>query len=267
MQPSRNIDRLIEIMAALRDPETGCPWDVAQDFSTIAPYAIEEAHEVADAISRGDMDDLTDELGDLLLQVIFHAQMAKESGAFDFGDVVEAITTKMIRRHPHVFADVAADTPDAVKRNWEEIKQAEKAARGREPKTASRLDAVQASLPPLTRAVKLQKQAAKIGFDWPDSGAVIDKIREETDELADATAKGASRDELRSELGDLLFAVTNLCRHLDISPEQAMIEANAKFARRFAHVEQRYDALVSKNAASPDLDVMESWWQEAKADE
>ncbi|MGE0583898.1 MAG: nucleoside triphosphate pyrophosphohydrolase [Flavobacteriaceae bacterium] len=267
MRPSRDIERLIKIMAALRDPDTGCPWDIAQDFSTIAPYAIEEAHEVADAISRGDMDDLTDELGDLLLQVVFQAQMATERGAFDFGDVVEAITTKMIRRHPHVFADVEADSPDAVKRNWEEIKQAEKAARGRVLKTASRLDAVQASLPPLTRAVKLQKQAAKIGFDWPDSGSVIDKIREETDELAEATAAGASRDELRGELGDLLFAVTNLCRHLDISPEQAMIEANAKFTRRFSHVERRYEALLTEGGARPDLEEMEGWWRDAKAAE
>ncbi|MCB1475369.1 MAG: nucleoside triphosphate pyrophosphohydrolase [Rhodobiaceae bacterium] len=267
MQPSRDIQRLIEIMAALRDPQTGCPWVVAQDFSTIAPYAIEEAHEVADAISRGDMEDLTDELGDLLLQVVFHAQMATERGAFDFGDVVEAITTKMIRRHPHVFADVAADSPDAVKRNWEEIKQAEKAARGRAEKPVSRLDEVAASLPALTRSVKLQKQAAKIGFDWPSSKAVLDKIREETDELAEATQARASRDELRSELGDLLFAVTNLCRHLDISPEQAMIEANAKFSRRFATVERRYDQRMDDGDGAPDIDEMESWWQAAKADD
>ncbi|MGE0846912.1 MAG: nucleoside triphosphate pyrophosphohydrolase [Flavobacteriaceae bacterium] len=265
MNPSRDIDRLIEIMAALRTPVTGCPWDLQQDFASIAPYAIEEAHEVADAIARHDMDDLVDELGDLLLQVFFHAQMAREAEKFDFGDVVEAITAKMIRRHPHVFGDAGARDAGEVRKSWEEIKAAEKRERGKSgSRLDSRLDDVPASLPPLLRAVKLQKRASRIGFDWNDPRAVLDKIEEETGEIREAVESGGDRAELTAEIGDLLFAVCNLARHLDVSPEQAAIAANAKFERRFRAVEARYDAAGDP---APSLETMDGWWDEAKASE
>ncbi len=266
MKPSRDIHRLLEIMAALRTPETGCPWDLRQTFASIAPYTIEEAYEVAEAIGRGDMVDLADELGDLLLQVVFHAQMAQEQGAFAFGDVVFAITSKMIRRHPHVFAtpDGAMDE-SAVQRNWQAIKAAERAAKAKGDAAPARqwLDDVPAALPALTRAVKLQARAGEVGFDWNDPRAVLDKIREETDEIAQALSAGAPRDAVAGEIGDLLFAVTNLARHLGIDPEAAARQTNAKFIKRFGHIERSL-AAANRKLDEADLDEMEALWQHAK---
>ena len=272
MQPTREIATLLTIMAALRTPGSGCPWDLDQDFASIAPYTIEEAYEVADAIDRGDMDDLKDELGDLLLQVVFHARMAQEAGAFDFGDVCAAISAKMIRRHPHVFADRSAADRAEVKRTWEAIKADEKAERrgrgaGDEAALPSRLDDVPRALPALLQAVKLQRRAASVGFDWDDPGAVRDKIVEELDELTAALAdKGDSdraSEEIGEEIGDLLFAVANLARHLNVDPEQALRAGNAKFRRRFAHIERR-SAEAGTELSGTGLERMERWWQEAK---
>ena len=241
MQPSRDIGRLIEIMAALRDPATGCPWDVVQNFATIAPYTVEEAHEVADAIARGDLSDLRDELGDLLLQVVYHARMAEEIGAFAFPDVVEAITTKLIRRHPHVFGDEDARAAGAAKGFWEKAKAEEKRARaeglGGAPGKGL-LEDVAPGLPALQRAVKLQAKASTVGFDWNDPRAVLAKLREEIDEI-EAELAHAPVDSGRAadEVGDLLFAVANLARHLEIDPDQALRRTNAKFVRRFGAIE------------------------------
>ncbi|EJC79197.1 MazG family protein [Rhizobium leguminosarum bv. trifolii WSM2297] len=271
MEPSKDISRLIEIMAALRHPETGCPWDIEQNFETIKPYTIEEAYEVSDAIERGDMDDLCDELGDLLLQVVFHARMAEEAGEFSFGDVVNAITTKMIRRHPHVFARSAADTPDAVKIQWDEIKQAEK--RERIERRARRgitddfkggfLGSVQRSFPALTEALKLQERAAKVGFDWSAPEPILDKIEEEIDELRAALREG-DRAKVSDELGDLIFAVVNIGRHVKADPEQALRGTNTKFRRRFNHIEQVLDA-EGETLEAASLERMEEIWQAAKA--
>jgi ATP diphosphatase len=271
MTPSRDIARLIEIMAALRHPETGCPWDVEQDFRSIAPYTVEEAFEVADAIERGDPDDLREELGDLLLQVVYHARMAEEAGTFDFGAVVEAITTKMIRRHPHVFGDEIARSAGMAKGAWNRIKAEEKAlkaarraARGIAEAAPSLLDDVPAGMPGLVRAVKLQDKAGTVGFDWNDPKAVIAKIREELDEIEaeiDRTPRDAAATE--AELGDVLFAVANLARHLKLDPEAALRVTNEKFRRRFAHIE----AVLAARGSSPaqaSLDEMEAIWQEAK---
>jgi len=267
----RPIDRLLEIMSALRTPVTGCPWDLEQSFATIAPYTIEEAYEVADAIERGDLDDLKDELGDLLLQVVFHAQMATEADAFDFDDVAAAISDKMVRRHPHVFGDGQADAPDAVKAQWETIKAEEsreraerRAGKGLAADDERFLDAVPVALPALLAALKLQKKAARVGFDWPETVAVIDKIREELGEVeAELAGLPASRDRLEDEIGDLLFAVANLARHLKIEPEAALRRTNAKFRRRFGHIEDRLRASgQSLDAAS--LNEMEAHWQAAK---
>ncbi len=226
MTPSRDIGRLLEIMAALRTPKTGCPWDLEQNFATIAPYTLEEAYEVADAIARGDLADLKEELGDLLLQVVFHARMAEEQRAFDFGDVVQAITEKLIRRHPHVFGDERSRTPEAVKGLWERIKAEEKAARKNGAQRDGALAGVPVALPALTRALKLQEKASKVGFDWNDPRAVLRKIREEADEIEDAL-DGAAADnaEAAAEVGDLLFAAVNLARHLRADPE-ALIAAD-----------------------------------------
>jgi ATP diphosphatase len=268
MEPSRDIDRLIEIMAALRDPETGCPWDVAQDFRSIAPYTIEEAYEVADAIERGDLADLKDELGDLLLQVAFHARMAQERGAFAFGDVVEAITTKLVRRHPHVFGDARGASAEAVRASWETIKRAEKAERRAardEDEAAGVLSGVPVALPALTRAEKLSRKAASVGFDWPDPAQVIAKIREELAEVEDEL-QGGNRAALEGEVGDLLFAVANLARHLDVDAEKALRGTNAKFERRFRSIE----TALAAEGRTPDeagLDEMEALWGEAKATE
>ncbi|HVV91889.1 MAG TPA: nucleoside triphosphate pyrophosphohydrolase [Hyphomicrobiales bacterium] len=264
MTPSSDIARLIEIMAALRTPLTGCPWDLAQSFATIAPYTQEEAAEVADAIARGDLDELKDELGDLLLQVVFHARMAEEEGAFAFGDVVEAITAKMIRRHPHVFGDVEARTEDGVNALWDRIKAEEKAARGR-PEPAGALAGVPASLPPLGRALKLQKAAGKVGFDWNDPRAVLAKIREEADEV-EATLGGSDDDAREDEIGDLLFAVVNLARHLAVDPDIALRRANLKFERRFAAIEGAL-ARDGRTPADSTLAEMDALWDEAKAAE
>ncbi|MBT9287829.1 nucleoside triphosphate pyrophosphohydrolase [Prosthecodimorpha staleyi] len=272
MTPSRDIARLIEIMAALRHPETGCPWDVEQDFRSIAPFTVEEAFEVADAIERGDPDDLREELGDLLLQVVYHARMAEEVGTFDFGAVVEAITAKMIRRHPHVFGDETARSAGMAKGAWNRIKAEEKvmkaarrAARGLTETAPSLLDDVPAGMPGLVRAVKLQDKAGTVGFDWNDPKAVIAKIREELDEIEaeiDRTPRDAAATE--AELGDVLFAVANLARHLKLDPEAALRVTNEKFRRRFAHIE----AVLAARGSSPaqaSLDEMEAIWQQAKS--
>ncbi len=271
MQPSKDITRLIEIMAALRQPETGCPWDVVQTFETIKPYTLEEAYEVADAIERGDMDDLCDELGDLLLQVVFHARMAEEAGDFAFGDVVEAITRKMIRRHPHVFARSDADTPEAVKLQWSEIKQAEKAerrarrARHGLPEDANKghLDSVQRSFPALVEALKLQERAAKVGFDWSSPEPILDKIEEEIVELREALA-AKDKAKVADELGDLIFAVVNIGRHVNADPEMALRGTNTKFRRRFSHIEAELET-AGESLEAATLERMEELWQAAKA--
>lgn len=260
------LDQLLAIMARLRDPARGCPWDLEQDFSTIAPYTLEEAHEVADAIARGDMRNLEEELGDLLLQVVFHAQMASERQLFNFEDVARGIADKLIRRHPHVFpggrldGETAALASEQVSANWEAIKAAEKAARGEQ--STRLLGGISSGLPALTRAEKLQKKAAKVGFDWNDPRAVLAKLREELDEIEaelDAGDQAAQED----ELGDLMFCVVNLARHLRLDSEMALKRANAKFERRFAYIE---DALAAKGLPFADvsLEQMEALWVEAK---
>jgi nucleoside triphosphate diphosphatase len=273
MQPSRDIRRLIDIMAALRDPVGGCPWDVQQTFASIAPFTIEEAYEVADAIERGATEDLREELGDLLLQVVFHARMAEEAGLFDFGGVVEAITAKLVRRHPHVFGDAGALTSADVKALWGRIKADEKRAKlaseardGRPAETKSgALDGVPLALPALSRAMKLQEKAGKVGFDWNDVRAVLEKIREEVTEVEAEIAQGSAQ-ALSSEVGDLLFAAVNLARHLKLDPEAALRGANAKFERRFAHIENRL-AEGGRTPEGASLDEMERLWDEAKAEE
>jgi nucleoside triphosphate diphosphatase len=265
MTPSRDIERLLDIMAALRTPETGCPWDLAQNFSTIAPYTLEEAYEVADAIARGDLAELKDELGDLLLQVVFHARMAEELGAFDFGDVVRAITTKLIRRHPHVFAGETSPTARAVEGLWERIKAEEKAAN----KTAETgaLAGVPVALPALSRALKLQVKASKVGFDWNDPRAVVRKIREEADEIeAELDRMETNEAAAAAEVGDLLFAVVNLARHLGADPEAVLRQTNLKFERRFAAIER---ALAARGKAPQDASLaeMDALWNEAKESE
>ena len=271
MSHSRDISPLLDIMAALRTPGSGCPWDLEQDFSTIAPYTIEEAYEVADAISRGDLDDLRDELGDLLLQVVFHARMAEEQNAFDFGDVVEAISRKMIRRHPHVFADKDGRlTPADVKGAWERIKAEEKAERSaRRPSDENSqpplLSEVKAGQPALTRAMALQRKASTVGFDWNDPRAVLRKIREEADEIEAALDRG-ERSELESETGDLLFAVVNLARHAAVDPEMALRGANAKFERRFGYIERALSS-QGRTLEGASLEEMDALWNEAKGKE
>jgi len=271
MTPSHDISRLLEIMAALRTPGTGCPWDLEQDFTTIAPYTIEEAYEVADAIARGDLDDLKDELGDLLLQVVFHARMAEEKNAFSFGDVVEAITRKMIRRHPHVFADSSGRlTPSDVKGAWERIKAEEKAERalGRRSEEASHtslLAGVKTGQPALARAMNLQRKASSVGFDWNDPRAVLRKIREEADEIESALDRDDSN-ELAEEAGDLLFAAVNLARHVGADPELVLRGTNAKFERRFGYIERALDA-QGRSLKGASLDEMDGLWNEAKSKE
>jgi nucleoside triphosphate diphosphatase len=268
VKPSRDIAALIEIMAALRTTGTGCPWDLEQTFATIAPYTIEEAYEVADAITRGDLADLCEELGDLLLQVVFHARMGEEQGAFDFGDVVQAITAKLIRRHPHVFGDAGALPVEAVNALWERIKAQEKAERAERRDDAEHrgaLAGVPAGLPALTRALKLQQKAGKVGFDWNDARAVLAKIREEADEI-EAALDAGDRDKVAGEVGDLMFAVVNLARHLEADPEAALRATNAKFERRFAAIER---ALATRGQAPAEatLAEMDALWEAAKAQE
>jgi len=308
----RSIDDLLAVMAALRTPGTGCPWDLEQDFASIAPYTIEEAYEVADAIERGDLAGLEEELGDLLLQVVYHSRMAEERGAFAFPDVVEAITSKMLRRHPHVFGTPEQRAAGAAPGFWERIKAEERAggppsprassARGRpapakaggrgegQPHTptsapvaaprpdplpasgereASALDGVPLPLPALTRAIKLQNKAARVGFDWPSLGPVLKKLEEELAELEEAVARAASnlgRAEIAEELGDLLFVVANVARHLDVDPEAALRSANAKFTRRFHAIEAKL-AADGRTPAQSTLEEMDRLWDEAKADE
>jgi ATP diphosphatase len=264
MKPSRDIGRLLEIMAALRTPGSGCPWDLEQTFATVAPYTLEEAYEVADAIARGDLAHLKDELGDLLLQVVFHARMAEEQGAFEFGDVVAAITAKLIRRHPHVFADEHGKTAEAVKGLWERIKAEERAERG-EAKPAGALAGVPLALPALTRALKLQNKAGAVGFDWNDPRAVLAKIREEADEIEAALDQNDAPD-AAAEVGDLLFAVVNLARHLDADPEGVLRATNLKFERRFASIEKAL-AARGKRPQDATLAEMDALWDEAKAAE
>jgi ATP diphosphatase len=271
MTPSRDISRLLEIMAALRTPGTGCPWDLEQDFASIAPYTIEEAYEVTDAIARGDLDDLREELGDLLLQVVFHARMAEEQHAFSFGDVVEAITRKMLRRHPHVFADKDGNlTPFHVKEAWERIKAEEKAERAAQRPPAetahkSLLSSVKAGQPALTRAMELQRKASSVGFDWNDPRAVLHKIREEADEIEAALDKGDT-EELAGETGDLLFALVNLARHVGADPEAALRGTNAKFERRFAFIERALES-QGRTLDGASLAEMDALWNEAKGEE
>ncbi len=270
MKASKDIARLIEIMAALRDPVSGCPWDIQQDFQSIKPYTIEEAYEVADAIERHDMDDLNDELGDLLLQVVFHARMAEENGDFAFGDVVQAITQKMIRRHPHVFATSSANTAPGVKIQWEEIKaqeKAERAARRRErgletDKTVGLLNSVPQALPALTEAIKLQQKAAQVGFDWSEAEPVLAKIEEELGELREALQLGDEA-KVKDEFGDLIFALVNLGRHLGTDPEMALRGTNRKFRDRFSHIENELEK-SGESLQEATLDRMENLWSDAK---
>jgi ATP diphosphatase len=263
--PAEGLANLIRIMARLRDPACGCPWDLEQTFATIAPYTIEEAYEVADAIERADMVDLRDELGDLLFQVIFHSRMAQEAGAFTLADVIAAINDKMIRRHPHVFE--AADGRDAKGQvaAWEEMKAAERAARGTATRTASALDGVAVSLPALVRAEKLQKRAARTGFDWTHTPPIFDKLTEEVGEVKAAMAAGDA-DAIEDEVGDLLFVAANLARRLSVDPEQALRRANAKFERRFRAMETAA-AAEGVDFTALSLDAQEAYWQRVKMEE
>jgi len=266
----KSIDDLLAVMAALRTPGSGCPWDLEQTFKTIAPYTIEEAYEVADAIEKGDMGALKEELGDLLLQVVYHARMTEEEGAFAFAEVVEAITAKMIRRHPHVFGTEAERAAGAAPGFWQRIKAKEKAS-----VAGGVLDDVPAAIPALTRAVKLQDKAARVGFDWPSLAPVFDKLKEELSELENAVASGAGetasgsaadREKIEEEFGDLLFVVANVARHLKIDPEGALRAANQKFIRRFGRIE----ALLAADGRSPaqsTLAEMDRLWDQAKAEE
>lgn len=282
MKPSRDISRLVEIMAALRDPETGCPWDLEQDFATIAPYTVEEAYEVADAIERDDAVDLKEELGDLLLQVVYHAQLAEERGLFGFDDVVEAITRKMIRRHPHVFGDAEARSARSAKGQWERIKAEEKAERQklRETSTTTRLsgaadvtaqteagprhlDGVPAALPALTLSLKIQKKAADVGFDWDRPEPILAKIEEEIGELSEAVA-GRDADATEAEMGDLLFSVVNLARYHGVDPEKALRRCVRKFRDRFGFIEAGL-AANGRTLQGASLDEMEALWVAAKA--
>jgi len=259
---SRPMDRLIEIMAKLRDPETGCPWDIEQDFATIAPYTIEEAYEVADAITRADWPDLEGELGDLLLQTVYHTQMGTEAGLFNFASVANGVSDKMIARHPHVFGDETRDkSADQQVADWEKIKAAERAGKAQ----GGTLDGVAIGLPALLRAVKLQKRAARVGFDWPSTDQVLDKIVEEAAEVVEARDTLSQR-ELAEEMGDLLFVMANLARHLSVDPEEALRAANAKFTRRF----ERIEALLAARGKTPDqsdLEEMDALWDQAKLEE
>ena len=258
--------RLLEIMARLRDPRSGCPWDVEQTFRTIAPYTIEEAYEVAEAIEQNDLAALKDELGDLLLQVVFHARMAEEDGQFDFTAVAEAIGDKMVRRHPHVFGEDSVDSAAAQTQAWEDTKAAERAAKKPDGETQSALDGLTVGLPALTRSVKLQRRAARVGFDWPEALQVFDKVDEELAEIKEEIDNGSRPDRLEDEIGDLLFAAVNLARHLEVDPESALRHSNAKFERRFRSMER---ALLAQYPALKDLplDALEEAWQAAKARE
>ena len=260
--PDGGMPRLLEIMRRLRDPDTGCPWDIEQDFDTIAPYTIEEAYEVADAIARSDWAELEGELGDLLLQTVYHTQMGSEAGHFTFDSVVRNISDKMVARHPHVFGDESRDkSAEQQTRDWEKIKAAERAGK----KQTRTLDGVATGLPALTRAVKLQKRAARVGFDWPDTSHVIDKIVEEAGELVEAR-ESLGQAQIEEEFGDLMFVVANLARHLDIDPEAALRGTNAKFTRRFEAVEDALKA-KGKTPSESNLEEMDALWDQVKAAE
>jgi len=257
--PQGGLPRLLQIMRRLRDPQTGCPWDIEQDFASIAPYTIEEAYEVADAIERGAWAELEGELGDLLLQTVYHAQMGAEAGLFTFDSVANAIADKMVARHPHVFGAESRDkSAEEQTRDWETVKAAERVAKG----AAGVLDDVAVGLPALLRAVKLQKRAARVGFDWPDAERVLDKIAEETRELVEARDR-LGPDEIAEEMGDLLFVMANLARHLNVDPEAALRAANAKFTRRFQYIETKL-AERGKTPSKSDLTEMDALWTEAK---
>ena len=255
----RDIATLLDLMRRLRDPRGGCPWDLEQDFASIAPYTIEEAYEVSAAVEAKDYEALKDELGDLLLQVVFHAQMASERSLFDFDDVARGLAEKMVRRHPHVFGDAKAKTAGDVSEAWDQIKARERAAR---PRKGGYLADVAHALPALSRAVKLQDRAAEVGFDWPSAMNVTDKISEESKELADAAASG-SKDKMAEEFGDLLFVLANLARHLKLDPEACLRAANAKFVRRFNAIESALEA-QGRNLNDASLEEMEALWQKAK---
>ncbi len=262
LNPNGGMPRLLEIMRRLRDPETGCPWDIEQDFSTIAPYTIEEAYEVADAIEREAYDELKGELGDLLFQSVFHAQMASERGLFTFDDVADTMSDKMLARHPHVFGDEARDkSAEQQTKDWETVKAAERAGKDQ----GGTLDGVALGLPALLRAVKLQKRAARVGFDWPDISQVVDKIVEEAEELAEARDT-LGQAEIEEEFGDLLFVIANLARHLNIEPEAALRATNAKFVRRFEGVESKL-LEIGKRPEESNLEEMDALWDAVKADE
>lgn len=269
LEPSRNIERLLEVMQRLRDPETGCPWDIKQTFETIAPYTIEEAYEVKDAINRNDMIDLCDELGDLLLQVVYHAEIASGLGAFDFGDVVEAISRKMIRRHPHVFGTQEQKKSGMQPGEWERIKAVERAEKQEakqaqiNEKPSRLLDTVPSTLPALSRALKLQKRAATVGFDWDNVDLVFDKLREEFAELEVECARENATQAMTDEMGDILFVAVNLARHLKIDPETALDSTNNKFINRFNYIEDKITA-KNQNLEDTNLAAMESLWQESK---
>lgn len=262
--PTKTTDDLLRIMAKLRDPDGGCPWDVEQDFASIAPYTIEEAYEVADAIEQSDMESLKGELGDLLLQVVFHAQMASEAGHFKYADVVNAVSEKMVVRHPHVFGDASIEDADAQTKAWEDQKAAERAAKAAASgRDVSALDDVARGLPALMRAEKLQKRAARVGFDWPTMEPVFDKVREELDEVSVEIDRGSDPARLEDELGDLLFTCVNLARKLGTDPETALRRTNAKFERRFRDVET-FAAEDRKSLSDLDIEALEALWMRAK---
>lgn len=264
----QGIDALLKVMIALRTPETGCPWDIEQTFESIAPYTIEEAYEVADAISRGDRHDLKDELGDLLLQVVYHARMAEEEGSFDFTAVTRSITEKMIRRHPHVFKDDKVTSSAAMSVKWEDIKAQERALKAKErgavtnASPPSVLDDVPIALPALTRAHKLQKKASRVGFDWSDVRDVFAKVQEEVDEVQEALTQ-RDKEHIREEIGDLLFAVTNLARHVEVDAEQALKDANQKFTARFTYIERELTS-AGRQIEKTSPEEMDKLWNEAK---
>lgn len=259
-----DIDALLELMARLRDPEGGCPWDREQTFATVAPYTLEEAYEVADAIERGDLDELRGELGDLLFQVVFHARMAEEQGAFAFGDVVATIVDKMVRRHPHVFGEAEVLTAEEQTTRWEAHKAAERATAGEAASSA--LDGIARALPSLVRADKLQRRAARVGFDWPDIGPVYAKVAEEVEEVRDELASGGDAHRVAAEVGDLLFSCVNLARHAGVDPEMALRGANQRFARRFRHVEAAF-AARERDLCDASLEELDAEWERAKAKE
>lgn len=267
MTKQYSLEDLLEIMEKLRDPENGCPWDIEQTFSTVAPYTIEEAYEVDEAIRENDMPALQDELGDLLFQTVFHAQMAKEAGLFDFDTVVQGVSEKMVRRHPHVFGEAVINSAEDQTVSWERLKAEERANAARKSERPhSALDGVTPGLPALLRAMKLQNRAARVGFDWPETEQVIDKIQEECAELRHEVEGGADPARIKEEFGDLLFVISNLARHFNLDPEECLRDANSKFERRFKSVEAKLAAL-GKSPEQSNLEEMDALWDTVKLDE